>query len=112
MKPVIERVLDDGAADDQTLKDFFQREWEIELLAPINPRRRGPITKDLPRGIDHLTPIGIPIGRQGYPLECLTYRHDTGGLSSRRLRAKTGFLFVGSARHARNVTAETRERVA
>jgi len=77
LKPVIKRVLDDGAADDQTLKDFFQTEWKIELLAPINPRRRRPMTKDLPRGIDHLTPIGIPICRQGYPLEFLTCRHDT-----------------------------------
>jgi len=74
---VVTRVLDDGAADDQTLKDFFQTEWEIELLAPINPRRRGPITKDLPRGIDHLTPIGIPVCGQGYPFEFLTCRHDT-----------------------------------
>ena len=77
LQPVINRVLDDGAADDQILKDFFQTEWEIELLAPINPRRRGPITKDLPRGIDHLTPIGIPVCCQGYPLEFLTCRHDT-----------------------------------
>jgi len=77
LEPVINRVLDDGAADDQTLKDFFWREWEIELLAPINPRRRGPITKDLPRGIDHLTPMGIPVCRQGYPFEFVTCRHDT-----------------------------------
>ena len=77
LKPAIKRVLDDGAADDQTLKDFFRTEWEIELLAPVNPRRRGPMTEDLPRGIDHLTPIGIPICRQGYPLEFLTCRHDT-----------------------------------
>ena len=69
--------MDDGAADDQTLKDFFWTEWEIELLAPINPRRRGPITKDLPRGINHLTPIGIPVCHQGYPFEFLSCRHDT-----------------------------------
>lgn len=77
LKEVVTRVLDDGAADDQTLKDFFWEEWEIELLAPINPRRRGPITKDLPRGIDHITPIGIPVCRQGYPFEFVTCRHDT-----------------------------------
>ncbi|MGB3479685.1 MAG: hypothetical protein WBB67_11045 [bacterium] len=77
LKRVIKRVLDDGAADDQTLKDFFQTEWEIELLAPINPRRRGPITQDLPRGIDYITPIGIPVCRQGYPFEFLSCRHDT-----------------------------------
>jgi hypothetical protein len=77
LKPAIKRVLDDGAADDQTLKDFFQTEWEIELLAPVNPRRRGPITKDLPRGIDHITPTGTPVCQEGYPLEFLTCRHDT-----------------------------------
>lgn len=77
LKPMITRVLDDGAADDQTLKDFFRTEWEIELLAPVNPRRRGPITKNLPRGINHLTPIGIPVCDQGYPFEFLTCRHDT-----------------------------------
>jgi len=77
LEDVVTRVLDDGAADDQTLKDFFWTEWEIELLAPINPRRRGPITRDLPRGIDHLTPIGIPVCHQGYPFEFLSCRHDT-----------------------------------
>ncbi len=35
-----------------------------------------------------------------------------GSLSSRRLRAKTGFPFVGRAQPARNVSAETWERVA
>jgi hypothetical protein len=77
LEPAIKRVLDDGAADDQALKDSFQTKWKIELLAPINPRRRGPITKDLPRGIDHLTPIGIPVCQQGYPFEFVTCRHDT-----------------------------------
>lgn len=77
LEPVITRVLDDGAADDQPLKDFFQTEWGIELLAPINPRRRGPITKSLPRGIDHITPTGTPVCREGYPFEFLTCRHDT-----------------------------------
>lgn len=77
LKSVIKRVLDDAAADDHNLKDFFRTEWEIELLAPINPRRRGPITKNLPRGIDHLTPIGTPVCQQGDPLKFLTCRHDT-----------------------------------
>jgi hypothetical protein len=77
LKPAITRILDDGAADDQALKDSFQVKWKIELLAPINPRRRGPITQDLPRGIDHLTPIGLPVCQQGYPFEFVTCRHDT-----------------------------------
>jgi hypothetical protein len=77
LKEAVTRVLDDGAADDQPLKDFFWEEWEIELLAPVNPRRRGSITKDLPRGIDHITPLGIPVCRNGYPFEFVTCRYDT-----------------------------------
>jgi len=68
---------EDGAGDDRTLKDFFRNEWGIELPAPINPRRRGPITKDLPRGVDHITPTGTPVCGEGYPFEFVTCRHDT-----------------------------------
>jgi hypothetical protein len=65
LKGIINRVLDDGAADDAKLK------------AAINPRRRGPIRGDMPRGIDHLTPRGVPVCRAGYPFELVGVRHDT-----------------------------------
>lgn len=76
LRNIVTRVLDDGAADDQDLKDFLDNEWQIELAAPINPRRRRPITKDLPRGIDHLTPRGTPVCQAGYPLEFVSCRHQ------------------------------------
>jgi len=60
LKGVLRRVLDDGAADDPKLKSKIKTMFGIEFLAPINPRRRGPIRDDLPRGIDHLTSRGVP----------------------------------------------------
>jgi hypothetical protein len=77
LKGLITRVLDDGAADDAKLKAKIKKDFGIELLAPINPRRRGPIRDDLPRGIDHLTPRGVPVCRAGYPFDLLGVRHDT-----------------------------------
>ena len=46
LKGIVTRVLDDGAADDPTLKSEIKTTFHIELLAPINPRRRGPIRDD------------------------------------------------------------------
>jgi len=77
LKGVVTRVLDDGAADDRALKSKIKTVFDIELLAPINPRRRGPIRDDLPRGIDHLTPRGVPVCGAGYPFELLGFRQST-----------------------------------
>jgi hypothetical protein len=77
LRESVTRVLDDGAADDQTLKDFLHDEWQIQLLAPINPRNRRPIQDALPRGLDHITPTGTPVCRAGYPFEFVGCRHDT-----------------------------------
>jgi hypothetical protein len=77
LKGIINRVLDDGAADDAKLKAAIKDDLGIEVLAPINPRRRGPIRGDMPRGIDHLTPRGVPVCRAGYPFELVGVRHDT-----------------------------------
>jgi len=74
---LVTRVLDDGAADDAQLKALIQEQFGIELLAPINPRRRQPIRSHLPRGIDHLTPRGVPVCEAGYPFELLGFRKAT-----------------------------------
>jgi hypothetical protein len=74
---VVNRVLDDGAADDEGLKDLLLAEWQIELLAPINPRGRKPIRNDLPRGVDHVTPRGVPVCIAGYPMDFAGCRRDT-----------------------------------
>jgi uncharacterized glyoxalase superfamily protein PhnB len=77
LRGVVTRVLDDGAADDPQLKASIREQFGIELLAPINPRRRQPIRGELPRGIDHLTPRGVPVCEAGYPFELLGFRKAT-----------------------------------
>jgi hypothetical protein len=77
LRGIVQRVLDDGAADDQTLKTAVQEQWGVQLVAPINPRSRRPIGDDLPRGVDHITPTGTPVCQAGYPLDFLGCRHDT-----------------------------------
>lgn len=77
LEGIVTRVLDDGAADDPTLKKVLEDRWGIELLAPINPRRRQPIRDDLPHGIQHLTAIGTPVCQEGYPFDLIGTRHDT-----------------------------------
>jgi hypothetical protein len=77
LRGLVTRVLDDGAADDPQLKVSLREQFGIELLAPINPRRRQPIRGELPRGIDHLTPRGVPVCEAGYPFELLGFRKAT-----------------------------------
>ena len=77
LRGLVTRVLDDGAADDPQLKASIQEQFGIELLAPINPRRRQPIHGELPRGIDHLTPRGVPVCEADYPFELLGFRKAT-----------------------------------
>jgi hypothetical protein len=73
----IDRVLDDGAADDAALKEEVGERFGIQLLTPINPRRRGALTQNMPRGIDHITNTGTPVCRAGRPFDFVGCRHDS-----------------------------------
>lgn len=77
LRPTVKRVLDDGAADDAALKAEVAKTFGIELLAPVNPRGRQPLTEGLGRGIDHITGSGTPICKEGYPFELLGCRQET-----------------------------------
>jgi hypothetical protein len=72
----IEWVLDDAAADDEDLKIRLIQRWGIVLMTPINPRGRKKQTKDLPRGVQHIEPAGIPVCRQGFPFDFVGVRHE------------------------------------
>jgi len=72
----IERVLYDSACDDAGLKERFKDEWDIDLKASFNPRRSKAITKDLPRGIDKITPYGVPVCLVGHELDYQGIRYD------------------------------------
>jgi hypothetical protein len=76
LRGIIQRVLDDGAADDQTLKATVQEQWGVQLVVSLNPRSRRPIRDDLPRGVDHITPAGTPVCQAGYPFDFLGCRHE------------------------------------
>jgi hypothetical protein len=77
LKGKIGRILDDSAADNASLKKIFWEQYEIELLAPQNPRSRKPLRQDLPRGIEEVSPYGIPTCRAGFPFDFLGCRRDT-----------------------------------
>jgi hypothetical protein len=78
LKAAATRLLDDGAADDKDLKARVRRDFEIELLAPQNPRRRKLPTDDLPRGIEKITPKGTPMCLAGFPMDFLGCRRTSG----------------------------------
>jgi hypothetical protein len=73
----IKTVLYDSACDDQTLKNDFMDTWEINLRASMNPRRKKPITEGLPRGIEKITPYGIPVCIAGYEMEYIGIRYQS-----------------------------------
>jgi hypothetical protein len=65
----VKRVLYDSACDDTVLKERFEEALEVELKASFNPRRSKPITKDLPRGMERITPYGVPICQAGHEMD-------------------------------------------
>ena len=65
----VQRVLYDSACDDAALKQRFEQELGLELKASFNPRRSKTITEDLPRGIEKITPYGVPICLAGYEMD-------------------------------------------
>jgi len=73
----VERVLYDSACDDADLKAQFESELGVDLKASFNPRRSKPVTQDLPRGIEKITPYGVPICLSAYELEYKGSRYDS-----------------------------------
>jgi hypothetical protein len=71
----VTRVLDDGALDDAGIKAQVLADFGAELYATPNPRARKPIRKGLPRGVDHLTNLGVPVCAAGFPFDFLGCRH-------------------------------------
>ena len=65
----IQRVLYDSACDDAALKQRFEVELGIELKASFNPRRSKAITDGLPRGMEKITPYGVPICLAGHEMD-------------------------------------------
>ena len=62
-------MLYDSACDDASLKQRFQDELDLELKASFNPRRSKAITEPLPRGIEKITPYGVPLCLAGHEMD-------------------------------------------
>ncbi len=65
----VQRVLYDSACDDAALKQRFEDDLGLELKASFNPRRSRPISDNLPRGIEKITPYGVPICLAGQEMD-------------------------------------------
>ena len=76
IQPWIERVLYDSACDDRVLKEKLQEDFGIQLKASLNPRRKKEVTKDLPRGIEKITPYGVPICIAGHEMDYAGMRYE------------------------------------
>jgi len=72
-----QRVLYDSACDDTALKARFLDVFDVELKASFNPRRSKAVTAELPKGIDKITPYGVPICLAGYELDYKGIRYDS-----------------------------------
>ena len=73
----VERVLYDSACDDAELRAQFKDDLGVELKASFNPRRSKPITKNLPRGVEKITPYGVPICLAGYEMDYQGIRYSS-----------------------------------
>lgn len=74
----IKRALYDSACDDAVLKKQFREEFGVELKASQNPRRKKPVTNPslLPRGMEKITPYGVPHCVAGYEMEYKGARYE------------------------------------
>lgn len=72
----VSRVLYDSACDDMALKAEFESKFQVELKASINPRRKKDIIKNLPRGMEKITPYGNPICLAGHVMDYKGTRYE------------------------------------
>ena len=73
----IETVLYDSACDCKALKDKFENQFHIRLRASLNPRRKKPVTGNLPRGMEKITPSGSLICKAGREMDYKGMRHES-----------------------------------
>jgi hypothetical protein len=73
----IKRVLYDSACDDDLLKKRFKDKSGVDLKASFNPRRAKAVTEDLPRGMEKITPYGVPVCLAGHEMDYRGIRYDS-----------------------------------
>ena len=76
MQSSVERVLYDSASDSDEIKEKFKDNLGIEVKASFNPRGKKEITENVPRGIEKITPYGVPVCKAGYEMEYQGMRYE------------------------------------
>jgi len=77
LAPWIDTLLYDGAADSHELKEKFDKDFGIRLRASLNPRKRKPVTVNLPRGMEKITPYGNLFCSAGYEMDYKGMRYES-----------------------------------
>jgi hypothetical protein len=77
LKESINRVLYDSACDDAKLKQRFESESGLELVASFNPRRSNSVTQGLPRGVEKITPHGAAYCLAGHEFDYQGMRYQS-----------------------------------
>ena len=95
----IQRVLYDSACDDAALKQRFEDDLGIELRASFNPRRSQAITDNLPRGMEKITPYGVPICLAGHEMDYQGVRYASETFIYRAPQAEDGLSVCIGCRH-------------
>ena len=76
IKSSVKRILYDSACDNKELKEKLLNDFGIELKASLNPRRKKEVTENLPRGIEKITPYGVPICIAGHEMDYKGMRYE------------------------------------
>lgn len=72
-----DRALYDSACCDQNLKDQFMDQFGIDLKASFNPRRKKAVSeKDLPKGMETMTPYGSLLCKEGTEMDFIGIRYE------------------------------------
>ena len=74
---VIGFPLYDSACDSKELKEKFKNALGMELKASFNPRRAQAVIEDLPRGIERITPYGVPVCKAGHEMDYKGIRYES-----------------------------------
>ncbi|MEE8423824.1 MAG: hypothetical protein V3S49_04730 [Thermodesulfobacteriota bacterium] len=72
----IKRILYDSACDNKELKEELLKDFGIELKASFNPRRKKEVRENLPRGIEKITPYGVPVCMAGHDMDYKGMRYE------------------------------------
>lgn len=76
VKDWFDTLLDDGAADDQKIKNLLREQFGLRLVCSLNPRARKVVREGLPLGVQEIRPNGDVICIANHSLDYLGIRYS------------------------------------